>query len=105
MIEIGAIREGDLYKVLTVEGKRFEIYYGYYDERERYSKYCDPIPIYPDFLKDPEFTEGGSPYVTGMQDTCEYYIGRDQSGCHGCKYFKSYDDLIGICSCEKRRPV
>ena len=33
------IKEGDLYKVITIYGKTFELYYGYYEEKDRYSKY------------------------------------------------------------------
>ena len=44
------IRDGDLYKTVTVHGKTFELRYGYYEEYERESLFSEPIPIYPDFL-------------------------------------------------------
>lgn len=95
-------REGELFRVLSHEGKVFRIYYGYYDERERQSKYNEPIPIYPDFKKTPEFTSEGSPFVTGIQDVCEHYEGRSpEDGCHSCKYYCGGDDLIGACKNEK----
>ena len=43
--------EGALYKTVEIEGKRFSLYYGYYEECDRENPFCDPIPIYPDFLK------------------------------------------------------
>ena len=36
------IKERDLYKVITIYGKTFELYYGYYEEKDRYSKYNEP---------------------------------------------------------------
>lgn len=57
-------KEGDLYKILEVFGTRFELYYGYYDEFERFSPFGEPIPIYPDFLSKPIYTMEGVPYVT-----------------------------------------
>lgn len=91
-------REGELFKVVRHEGKDFFIYYGYYDDMERKSKYNDPLPIYPDFQKTPEYTDDGYPFVTGIQDVCEHYEGRcPEDGCHSCKYYCGGDDLIGVC--------
>ena len=66
-------KEGDLYGIFQVFGKTFEIYYGYYEEYERSSPYNDPVPIYPDLLKSPQYDENGSPIVTEMQLSCEHY--------------------------------
>ena len=98
------IREGDLYQILIVDGERFEIRYGYYEEKDRISKYNDPIPIYPDFLENPQYNKEGYPFVTQMQDICENFTGKMLVDiCCGCSHFKKGDDLIGICSCEKMR--
>lgn len=97
-------REGDLYQVLTVEGKRFKIRYGYYEETDRISKYNDPIPIYPDFIKEPLYNNEGQPFVTEMQDVCEHFKGKMLVDiCCGCSYYKKGDDLIGTCTCVKNR--
>ena len=66
-------KEGDLYKVIKAFGKTFEIYYGYYEESDRYSKYSEPIEIYTDFIKNPLYTNEGVPFVTAIQNTCEHY--------------------------------
>lgn len=97
-------REGDLYKILSICGKNFPLYYGYYDERDRYSKYNDPIPIYPDFSADPQYTAEGIPFVTAMQDACEHYAGHDREGnCESCLHYHECEDLIGICRCDRRK--
>ena len=97
-------REGELYRIVALHGKTFNIYYGYYDERDRKSKYNDPIPIYPDFRVAPEHSEDGHPFVTGMQDACSHFSGRDRDdGCHGCKYYEGGDDLIGLCKCPHNK--
>ena len=51
---MGKIREGELYKRLELFGRAFELYYGYYEDYER--ERGEPVPIYPDFQKSPEYT-------------------------------------------------
>ena len=96
-------KEGDLYKIVTAFGVTFELRYGYYGDCDR--KY-EPDVIYPDFLKDPVYTEDGAPFVTMMQDACESYKGKarrnDDTTCAECKYFSRCEELLGICTCEKR---
>ena len=97
------IKEGDLYNVFKIGSDVFEIRYGYYSESDRFGKYNDPIPIYPDFLKNPKYNNEGFPFVTEMQDTCHYFEGNLLVDiCCGCKHFEKGDDLIGICKCPKR---
>lgn len=97
------IRDGDLYKVLTVFGEKFELYYGYYDERDRYGKYAEPLPIYPDFTREPRYTEDGYPFATEMQDVCIHYLGREgEEGCYACAHFERGEDMIGLCRCKER---
>lgn len=92
-------KEGDLYKIVNVFGRAFELYYGYYDERDRLSKYNDPIPIYPNFKENPVYTDSGQPFVTEMQDTCIYYNGKkNEEACFYCEFFKKGEELIGICT-------
>ena len=66
-------KEGDLYKEIKTFGKTFTLYYGYYEEQDRYSKYAKVVEIYPDFRENPVFTDEGFPFVTAIQLPCEYY--------------------------------
>jgi len=98
-------REGDLYKRVTAFGKTFDLYYGYYEAFER--EHSEPIPIYPDFLADPQHTEDGHPFATQMQDMCDRGALRaahlQDRCCGNCIYFKSGEDLFGICTCQTNR--
>ena len=91
------IRDGDVYKTLIINGSIFEIRYGYYEEFERES--CDPVPIYPDFLRDPMYDKDGYPFATAMQDVCDRFEGGcGELGCWGCRHYRAMDDLVGICT-------
>ena len=95
-------REGDLYKEIRLYGKTFRIRYGYYDEIDRTGKYNDPIPIFPDFISSPVYTEDGYPFVTAIQDTCVCFRGTSRDdGCYGCRYYEQGDELIGVCRHSK----
>ena len=95
-------REGELYKVVTVFGKTFELWYGYYEDYERENPTVEPMPIYPNFRKEPLYTDEGEPFVTMMQDACPYYKGekghhnthRQTGGCVG--------KLNGVFTCHSR---
>lgn len=97
--------EGLLYRCVTIYGHTFPLYYGYYEECDRINPEVDPMPIYPDFLKEPRFTEQGHPFVTKMQDACPYYRGKAGKcrECADCKYYQHGDDLLGICLCPKHQ--
>ena len=95
-------RDGDLYKVVTLYGRTFELRYGYYAEFERESG--EPIPIYPDFKKDPLYTSDGYPFVTQMQGLCEHGESKFVEGCCAdCRYYRDGEELIGICTCPKNK--
>lgn len=98
-------REGDLYKVITLHGKDFEIRYGYYEECDRISPYAEPMEIYPDFTSDPLYTADGRPFVTAMQAPCDSFIGAkdENSCCEDCAFYRQGEELIGICDCPKNR--
>ena len=100
-------KEGELYKVVTIFGKTFELRYGYYQECDRQSPLCDPVVIYPDFTKEPVYTDNGEPFVTMVQDACKSYSGKakrtSDTTCYECKYFHSGEDWIGICTCLKSK--
>ena len=97
-------KEGELYKVLTVYGRSFELRYGYYGDCDR--KY-EPNVIYPDFLEKPVYTDNGEPFVTILQDTCNSYKGEAErtadTTCVECMYFHLGEDWIGICTCPKNK--
>ena len=97
-------KEGDLYKIINTFGKTFELRYGYYGECDR--KY-EPDVIYPDFVKDPVYTDNGEPFVTMVQDACKSYRGEAKrtpdTTCCECKYFQQGEDWIGICTCIKNK--
>lgn len=96
------IRDGDLFKIVTAFDKRFELYYGYYEEHER--QHGLPVPIYPDFSLNPEYTAEGHPFVTQMQEQCRHGTSRFAEGyCVDCPHYSHGDDLIGICLCEKNK--
>ncbi len=98
------VKEGDLYKQITVFGKTFELRYGYYSESERHSAFNEVIPIYPNFIKEPIHTDEGHPFVTQMQDICEHYAGTPGGDdCFGCCHYLHGDELLGICVCEKNK--
>ncbi|MBQ8359470.1 MAG: hypothetical protein IJ030_02035 [Oscillospiraceae bacterium] len=95
-------KEGDLYKEVTMGGKTFRLVYGYYEDFERESQFNDPVPIYPNFIKEPHFTEEGIPFVTAMQDTCKHYSGRQGcDSCSECDHFQKGEELFGFCHCPE----
>lgn len=61
-------REGELYRRVLIGSRTFEVFYGYYEDFEREKH--EPMPLYPDLLREPVYTEDGMLIVTGMQDSC-----------------------------------
>ena len=91
------IKEGDLYKIIELFDRSFEIKYGYYVEYEKGKG--EPIPIYPDFKKHPIYTNEGQPFVTQMQEICSLGKSRFSDGCCvDCEHYRHGTDLIGICT-------
>lgn len=101
-------QEGDLFKIVQIYGKTFELRYGFYEERDRHTRFAEPVAIYPNFKEQPQYTEGGVPFITEMQTPCEYFVGRkcEDSGCGDCAFYEHGDELIGVCNCphNKKRP-
>ena len=95
-------KEGDIFKIIEYMGRRFEIRYGYYEERDRM---FEPMAIYPNFTEDPVFTDDGTPFVTAMQSPCKSFDGRrdENSTCGDCSYYQQCEELIGICTCPKNK--
>lgn len=96
-----APKEGELYKEVVVSGKTFRLLYGYYESFDRESIFNEPIPIYPDFLKEPHYADDGIPIVTAMQNICDYYKGKndEDSSCSDCDFFQRAEELFGLCYC------
>ncbi len=98
--------EGEIFKVITLFGKSFELRYGYYEDYERESEYGEPIPIYPDFLRTPQYSKDGYPFVTQMQDKCQHAVTLQNGDCCAdCVYYHHGEELLGLCKCEKKRLV
>ena len=98
-------KEGDLYKEVTIFDKTFRLLYGYYESFERESPFNDPIPIYPDFIKEPHYTAEGIPIATAMQNVCEFYNGKndEDSSCSDCGFFQKHEELFGLCNCPRNK--
>ena len=99
------IKEGDVYKVITIDDKSFEIRYGYETPEEKIRGW-EPTPIFPDFEKNPEYTKEGCPIVTVYQNVCKHYKPKvkkhSEKWCENCNYFESKERYMGICKCKER---
>ena len=98
-------KEGDLFKNIALCGKTFEIRYGFYEERDRHTQFAEPIPIYPDLLRQPQFAADGTPFVTQMQAPCEHFVGEpdEDSGCGDCAFYRHGEELLGTCDCPRNK--
>ena len=105
MAEHSPHQEGELFKVIQLWEQSFPIYYGYYEQCDRENPAVDPMPIYPDFLKAPRYTQDGAPFVTQMQDICPHYCGKQSPSreCGDCRYYLQGEELLGICTCIRNR--
>ncbi len=97
-------KEGNLYKSLKVAGTTFDIHYGYHSDMER--DWWEPTPIYPDFLREPQFTSDGEPYTRADQDICRHYCPKasvsGEEWCNDCSHFQMGEDIIGVCKSKER---
>ncbi len=96
--------EGDLYKIYEVEGLFFEIRYGYYKEDERGR--VEPLPIFPDFRKNPVYTVDGYMLASLIHSACPYYESIKQKpelNCGDCIHYSDHKSEIAVCKCDKRR--
>ncbi len=101
------IKEGSLCKTLLVEGKQFDIRYGYHSPAER--EHWEPAPIYPNFLREPVYSSRGWPFATANQDICPHYLPKPsvsgEDWCNDCSFYCAGQDLIGTCRCPQRKIV
>ena len=100
------IREGDVYKVITIDNTTFEILYGYESPEEKIRGW-EPTPIFPDFEKVPQYNSEGYPFVTVYQGICPHYRPREKvSGeewCADCAWLEKHETYIGLCKCKERK--
>ena len=97
-------KEGDLYAIAQVGGRKFSLYYGYYEEKDR--KSGAPVPLYPDLKKMPIYAENGCPLVTQMQVSCAHYRGpKSEDSCGHCPFFEKAELLFGKCTAPSKRKL
>lgn len=101
--------EGAFYGKVELHGRTFLLYYGYYEACDRNNPLCEPEVIYPDFTREPVYTDRGEPFVTLMQDACGRYRGSaartPDTTCDECHHLQRGRDRFGICTCpENRKP-
>ncbi len=100
------IKEGTLYKIVAIDGVKFQIYYGYESESER-GRGWEPSPVYPNFTEQPQYTSEGYPFAVAYQDVCEHYAPikteTDFIECANCKQFDQREEFIGLCQCLHNR--
>lgn len=94
--------EGSLYKTFCIRGETIAVYYGYYEQCDRDNLLVEPMPLYPDFKRHPLYASCGSPFVTKMQDACEWFCSADgicneENECAECRHYMHGEDLIGLC--------
>ena len=106
--ESSAPKEGELFKIVELYGKTFELRYGFYEECDRHTPCAEPVAIYPDFKERPQYTAEGLPFVTEMQEPCACFDGKrdEDSGCGECSFYRHGEELLGVCVCpQNRRPA
>ena len=97
-------KEGELYRIIEAHDRKFELYYGYYDEADRQNPDIPPMEMYPDFLRFPVYKKSGEPFVTAMQPPCEHFKGEadEDNTCYQCAHYERCEELLGVCTCEAR---
>lgn len=100
-------KEGELFKIIELYGKTFEIRYGFYEERDRHNRYAEPVEIYPDFIEKPVYTDEGFPFVTAIQTPCQNFVGEknENSTCEECAYYQHCEELLAICRCPHNQKL
>ncbi len=97
-------KEGDIYKIVSIDEHTFELRYGYYEEFERGG---DPVVLYPDLEARPLYTREGKRIVSAIQNVCGHYlhpVGRTpENCCYTCSHYQNKKEDISICGCEKQR--
>ncbi len=102
-----APHEGALYRSLEIDGHRFELRYGYYEEGERILG--EPVVVYPDLEKRRMYCNRGYRLVTAVQTPCAYYTisgaGEPEYCCSDCLHYSDPAEEIARCLCiEQQKP-
>jgi len=91
-------------KIILAGGKEFRLY------KELDELNQEEILAYPDFEKEPEYTDDGRPFAGATDSSCRQRKpitpGEPDSGdCGGCGWFfrEAQFDIIGVCMCECRK--
>lgn len=97
--------EGDLYKTITLGGKKIDIKYQRYDDLDPEYRISYEVKCFAD---NPEYTEDGFAFRNGQDDACPYLIPRDGDKdrnftCDTCAYLSDRIEHIGICGCTAKR--
>lgn len=103
LYDLNLPKEGELYKIYEVGGYTFEIRYGYYAENERGR--VEPLPIFPDFQKEPVYTDDGYQLAALIHIACSYYKSdkeKPENLCGDCIYYSQPKQEIAICKCKNR---
>lgn len=99
------VQEGEIYEVLYIDGKTFEIRYGFYEDYERDGS--EPIPIYPDLEKTPVYGDSGKMIVTHMKSPCAYFKPQTEHGvercCGCCVYYPVNRQMMSVCEHIKNK--
>lgn len=90
------------YKIYRAGGRCFPIYREYDEQLQ------ESYPVYPDFEKNPAYTDDGRPFKTAEQESCPHrkpgVPGKPSpADCGGCGWFHREEtpcDPIGICMCD-----
>ena len=96
---------GDLYKTITLGGTDVDIRYMDYDEENLGVEIDYEVKT---FEEHPEYTKDGFAFRNSQDDTCDYYIPREEDsvrnhGCEACAYLSDRNNFIGVCGCTARR--
>ena len=103
LTQVHTPKEGDLFKVIRLYGRTFEIRYGFYEEQDRQGRFAEPMEIYPDFIRHPQYTDQGIPFITAIQSPCSHFTGKRDanSTCEECAHYRHCEELIGLCTCPE----
>lgn len=89
-------------KTYHVEGATFTIPLRYDEKSGRY------MEVYPDFIKNPVYTQEGYPIMLTLEDACVFGKGKNANeplvDCGSCHFYRQLPNaLIGVCGHEKKR--
>lgn len=91
--------EQNIIRTFCLDGDSYQVIFLYDAMSKKY------FGEYPDFEESPRYTASGHPWVTAMQEGCDYSVSRYAEGSHcmdcgSCRFYtqEQKGDLIGICT-------